>query len=91
MCKTKNNTHVLITEVCFLDFSVKRKENYLHRKYRLLVGSSFNFTDQTKYMIYLSSYLIILFLCLISFLLFPWPSGNRSDGPVVSETDCSVN
>ena len=45
-----------IISFCFKTFSVNRKNNYLHRKYRLLGGpgenlSSPNLTDRTKFMI----------------------------------------
>ena len=49
--------HKVLHIVCFQTFSVKRKENDLHRKYFLGRGPcekcifSFNFTDRTKLMI----------------------------------------
>ena len=36
--KQKNNDHELPANVCFKTFSVKRKENDLDKKYRILGG-----------------------------------------------------
>ena len=48
--------HAVLNIVCFKTFSVKRKENDLHRKYRLFGGSYrksifYKLTDRTKLMI----------------------------------------
>ena len=39
---TENNNHELTSNVCFQPISVKCKENYLDRKYRLLGGPAEN-------------------------------------------------
>ena len=40
MCKSKYNKLLMLTKVRFSFFSVKRNENEMHRKYRLLAGSA---------------------------------------------------
>ena len=42
MLQTKNVYHVVSHIVCYLIFSVKRKENHLHKKYTFLGGHAEN-------------------------------------------------
>ena len=39
--------HAVLNIVCFQTFSVKRKENDLHRKYRILGGPAENLSSPT--------------------------------------------
>ena len=46
-CSKQNIYHEVSHIVCFETFSVKRKENYLHRKYRHFLGPAENLSSPT--------------------------------------------